>query len=127
MKSFAKLKKELDTIFSQYIRWYYADDTGMVQCFTCGVVKPVKQMQNGHFRSRKHLNTRWDTRNCRPQCVKCNMYDQGRQYDFGIKLQQELGKDIVDEVIKLSHQSTKLTKNDLIEMIKFYKNEMKDL
>lgn len=127
MKSFAKLKKELDTIFSQYIRKLYANDVGMVECYTCGVTKPIKQMQNGHFRSRKHLNTRWDTRNCRPQCVKCNMYDQGRQYDFGIRLQQDLGVEIVEEIINLSHQSTKLSKSDLLEMIKFYKNELKDL
>ena len=69
-KTHAKLKKELDKVFSQYIRWAYADDSGMVECYTCGVVKHIKEMHNGHFQSRKHTSTRWHENNCRPQCPK---------------------------------------------------------
>ena len=75
-KSISKLKKELDSVFSKYIRHKYSKN-GMVACYTCGVSKPIKQMQNGHFQSRKHLNTRWSEDNCRVQCVGCNVFKYG--------------------------------------------------
>ena len=83
MMSISKLKKELDKWFSLYIRLRDANDFGLVQCFTCGVVKPYnKGMQCGHFQSRSHLSTRFDEVNCQPQCVGCNMFKQGEQYKF---------------------------------------------
>lgn len=46
-------------------------------------------MQNGHFMSRLYLGTRFDPRNCRPQCVGCNMYGGGKPAEFGTKLEAE--------------------------------------
>ena len=87
MKTISKLKKELDKWFSLYIRLRDATDEGMVQCFTCGVVKYYKSgMQCGHFQSRRHLPTRFDEENCAPQCVSCNMFKQGEQYKFALNL-----------------------------------------
>ena len=37
-KTISKLKKELDTIFSVFIRLRSANEYGMCQCFTCGKV-----------------------------------------------------------------------------------------
>ena len=34
-KTHTKLKKELDKVFSQYVRYAYADDNGIVECYTC--------------------------------------------------------------------------------------------
>ena len=45
MKTHAQLKKDLDKVFSQYVRWVNADDNGLVECYTCYVKKPVKEMQ----------------------------------------------------------------------------------
>ena len=84
-KSVSKLKKELDSWFSKYIRLREANDYGMTQCFTCGKVDYYKKLQNGHFQSRRHHYTRWNEQNCQVQCVKCNMFEQGEQYKFGLK------------------------------------------
>ena len=48
------LTKKLDTIFSEYIRRKDANKNGLVECFTCGVIKYWKGegMQCGHFISR---------------------------------------------------------------------------
>ena len=126
-KTHAKLKKELDKHFSQYIRWAYADDSGMVECYTCGVVKHVKEMHNGHFQSRKHTSTRWHENNCRPQCPKCNLYSEGEKWIYGNKLVAELGRDAVDEIVALSHKSVKYSKTDLEYLIDIYKQKVKDL
>jgi len=125
-KTHAKLKKDLDAVFSKYIRWYYADDNGMVQCYTCGQVKPVKQMQNGHFQSRRHTSTRFEINNCRPQCVKCNMFAQGEQYLFGQLLKAEIGEEAVEEIIALSRKSVKYSKADLEYLIDLYKQKLKN-
>jgi hypothetical protein len=85
----SKLKQKLDSLFSQYIRLTYADDHGMVECYTCGKVRHWKRIQNGHFMSRGYLNTRFDERNVRPQCVGCNIYGRGKVADFSVKLEKE--------------------------------------
>jgi hypothetical protein len=126
-KTHAKLKKELDAVFSKYIRWYFADANGYVECYTCGQVKPVKQMQNGHFQSRRSTSTRFEINNCRPQCVKCNMFEQGQQYLFGQKLKAEIGAEAVEEIIALSRKSVKYSKADLEYLIDLYKQKLKDL
>jgi len=126
-KTHGQLKKELDAVFSKYIRWYYADHIGNVECYTCGVVKHVKEMQCGHFQSRRHTSTRWHEQNCKPQCVACNMFRQGEQYKFGQKLISEYGQDTVDGVIQLSKSSVKYSKHELVELITEYKEKLQNL
>jgi len=123
-KSISKLKKELDAVFSKYIRHKYSKN-GLVACYTCGAVKPIKEMQNGHFQSRKHLNTRWSEDNCRVQCVGCNVFKYGEQYKFGEKLKKE-GID-VEALIFKSRQLQKFNNVELQEMIIEYKAKLNEL
>ena len=123
----AKLVKKLDAIFSKYIRWYYADANGYVECYTCGVTKPVKEMQAGHFQSRRHYATRWHTNNCRVQCQKCNIWEQGQQFIFGNKLKAEIGDVKFNELIQLSNSTAKYTQQDYEDMIAYYKKELNKL
>jgi Zn ribbon nucleic-acid-binding protein len=122
-QSVAKLRKELDKVFSQYVRLKNANDNGMVECFTCGVQKHWKEIQAGHFMSRKHSATRWHEDNVKPQCVKCNMFGQGEQYIFG----QNLGEDIAQQMQQLSRQTYKSNITDLREQISEYKDKVKYL
>lgn len=123
----SKLVKKLDAIFSKYIRYYYADSNGHVSCYTCGTTKPVKEMQCGHFQSRRHYATRWHTNNCRPQCVKCNMFMQGNIWIYGNKLKAEIGEDKFDELIQLSNTTVKRSQDDYKELIAYYKKELNNL
>ena len=122
-----KLSKKLDVIFSKYIRWYYADANGYVECYTCGVTKPVKEMQCGHFQSRRHYATRWHTDNCKPQCVKCNMFMQGNIWIYGNKLKAEIGNVKFNELIQLSNTTVKYTQQDYLDMLEYYKKELEIL
>ena len=117
----SKLVKKLDVVFSQYIRLKYADKHGMVKCFTCDTRHHWKKIQNGHFQSRRHYSTRWNEDNCRPQCVRCNMFDQGRNWVFG----QRLGDKIANDMYQLSQQIVKFTTDELNEMIRHYESEIK--
>ena len=115
-QSVAKLKKKLDTIFSRWLRLSSADHRGVCTCFTCGSEKHWKEIQAGHFMSRKHNATRWHLDNVKPQCVKCNMFSQGEQYKFG----QALGKEVAQEMEYLSNTTMKLNAAELEEEIKRY-------
>ena len=122
-----KLSKKLDVIFSKYIRWYYADANGYVECYTCGITKPVKEMQCGHFQSRRHYATRWHTDNCKPQCVKCNMFMQGNIWVYGNKLKAEIGDVKFNKLIQLSNSTVKYTQQDYLDMLEYYKKELNNL
>jgi len=117
------LVKKLDKVFSLYIRNLYAID-GVVECYTCGACKPVSEMQCGHFMSRRFYSTRWDVDNSRPQCLKCNMFNQGEQYEFGKKLEEELGHGRVEQIRELRHQLSKFSVADYEEMIDRYKSQL---
>ena len=103
------LKEQLDTVFSQSIRLLYSTESKtMCRCYTCGRLKSIKRIQNGHFVSRTYLATRWDENNCRPQCVGCNMYGGGKTLDFEENLRDEVGDEIVDELKQRRHKIVKL-------------------
>lgn len=112
-KSMAKLKKELDSVFSLYIRSKYPK-----RCYTCG---KVGVLQCGHFISRSYLATRWDERNCRPQCVGCNIYGNGKPFDFEENLLKDLGAWDVQNLKQQRHQVLKLTPEWYEQSIATYK------
>ena len=128
VKPISKLKKELDTIFSLFIRLREATDEGLVQCFTCNKVSHYKSgMQNGHFQSRKHLATRWDETNCQVQCVGCNMFKAGEQYKFSIYLDSKYGEGTSEEIELLARTILKVSRIDYEEKITYYKELVDNL
>lgn len=120
-KSLPKLKKELDRIFSIYIRLRHADTQGNCKCFTCGKVAHYKRMQNGHFQSRRFLPTRFNEQNCQVQCVKCNMFMQGEQYKFAKFLDIEYQEGTSTHLEQLARSSCKFMRCDYMDLIKEYK------
>jgi hypothetical protein len=121
-KTISKLKKELDKWFSLYIRLRDATTEGLSQCFTCGKIDHYKKLQCGHFQSRRHLSTRWHEWNCQVQCVKCNMFEQGEQWKFGISLNGKYGEGTSNELGFLAQQNGKKMAWELEEDILYYKS-----
>lgn len=113
-KSQAQLKKELDRVFSLFIRAKYPK-----RCYTCGAVG--KTLQNGHFVSRNYLATRFLEDNCRPQCVGCNLFGNGKPLDFEEHLIRELGKKRVEALKKKRHEITILSRDWYTREIENYK------
>ena len=127
-KTISKLKKELDKWFSLFIRIRSANEYGMVQCFTCGIVRGYKDgMQNGHFQSRKHMATRFHEDNCQVQCIKCNIFDSGQQYLFSIRLDEKYGEGTAEELEYLARTIHKVSRVEYEEQISYYKDLVKNL
>lgn len=119
----SKLIKKLDILFSQYVRLSNADKDGYCACITCNRKYYWKNIQAGHFMSRKHYSTRWDIRNVKPQCVGCNMFKNGEQYKYSIFL----GTELSNELYLQSNKIVKFTNNEIEEMIDRYSKELKKL
>lgn len=92
--------EKLDRVFSLKVRTHYSID-GRVACYTCGVVKPIAQQQNGHFIKRDYYHLRWEMDNCRPQCADCNMFEDQTEIlaIYESKLRAEIGDKRVDEML----------------------------
>ena len=126
-KSTAKLKKDLDHYFSQFIRLKHSDANGNVACYTCGKIKHWKEQQNGHFISRQYLVTRWNEDNCKPQCAGCNIFGNGQLLDFEERLKKELGEEHVELMKKSRHAILKLDRGWYEQEITFYKKRVEEL
>lgn len=126
-KTTSKIKKELDRVFSLYIRQRSASSTGTVMCFTCGTKGHWKSMDCGHFQSRKHTNTRWNEQNCQVQCKSCNIFKSGEQYKFGIYLDQYYGPGTAEHLHRLAMRSKKILKWEMEQLIAEYNIKIKEL
>lgn len=144
--SVSSLKKKLDTIFSRYIRLKAVQEAmgnEYISCCSCGQVRHWKDMDAGHFASRRHNMTRYDEENVNPQCVPCNRYDEGNPAGYARFL---LGKypeynlyrttpegerkcvwTILDELDYRSHQLKQFRADELLDMIEMYKAKLKEV
>lgn len=113
---------KLDKVFSEYIRRRYAKN-GIAECVTCGKKDHWKNLQAGHFMSRKHYATRWDEENVQVQCMACNVYRYGEQYLFA----KYLGQEKADELLARSRTMVKLKDWELEEMIEKYKKLLSEV
>ena len=120
-----KLRDKLDEVFSKYIRLKHSDNNGYCRCISCGKIVFWKQIQNGHYMSRRYLSTRFAEDNCRPQCVACNMFNQGNIQMYRRGLVKEIGEQRVDLIEARARQETgKYSEFEYNELIKHYSKEV---
>ena len=123
----AQLKKKVDEWFSKAIRYRAADKDGFAECWTCGTRHHVGNLQAGHFASRRHMATRWDDRddgasNVMPQCIACNLYDQGRQWYFGRRL-DEVVSGRAEDIMRTAQRPRSYGVAELRQLLERYKME----
>jgi len=120
-KSINQLVADLDKVFSIFIRLRDIDDEGFSYCVTCGKPMTLKTSQCGHFISRRHYATRWEEKNCAAQCVGCNIYTQGKQYEFGLAIDERFGVGTAQKLLIQSKNKFKKDKAILQILINKYK------
>lgn len=106
--SLKTLKTKAWKLFSEYIRRKYADDSGYVACVTCGSVAHWKQMQAGHFIPGRCNSILFEENGVHPQCRRCN-YNEGNGPEYYIFMEKTYGKDEIDRLRALRHQTVKLS------------------
>jgi Bacteriophage Lambda NinG protein len=126
-ESISSLVKELDTVFSLYIRLRYADKEGMVTCYTSGKVVHWRKIQAGHFISRRHYNTRWNEINVQNQTVRENIMLSGNIAEFGRRLVGQYGQDKIDYLFQMRDKEAKLDRLHLKVAIQDYTKKVAQL
>lgn len=123
----SKLKKNLDIVFSQYIRRRAADRQGNIVCVCCGRSLPWQEAQNMHYVGRAHMNTRWDEKNCYPGCVRCNVMLNGNYPAYTKYLLNTYGAEWLQKLIKDGEQIKQWTTDELKTEIEKYQKLIKTL
>jgi hypothetical protein len=125
-RSRSKVVSLLDTEFSKYIR-NRNSKCGISECYTCGKKDHWKNLQAGHFQSRKHYATRWHPINVQVQCAGCNIFRSGEQYKFAKNLDLIYGQGTANEMYQEASKTVKYSTADLLEMLDHYKALNKSL
>lgn len=123
----ATLKKNADKYFSQYVRYRdgeFKRGDWLVECITCGIEKPLKEMQAGHFVSRRVNELRFEEMNVNAQCIGCNMFKQGEQYLYSKNLDAKYGDGTADALMAKRHLTHKFTVTELEEIIQDAKTQI---
>lgn len=92
---------KVDKYFHRYIRLRDTNEKGYGNCYTCNVPLEFKKTQAGHFINRSLKSTRWDERNVKIQCARCNNWMEGRQFEFSLKLGMKLAKALLAKSNKI--------------------------
>ena len=97
-KTARELIHVLDKPFSEYIRLKHSDENGYCKCITCGNIHFWREIHNGHYINRDVRITRFDERNCRPQCKSCNSYNSGKIYLYRQRLVEIYGEEEINKL-----------------------------
>lgn len=125
-KSIKYIKKQLDDIYSLYIRWKDAKD-GKNRCFTCNVELPIKELQDGHYESRRFLALRYFDGNNNPQCFRCNITLKGNYTVYALRMIEKYGKEHLDLLAIKKHNTVKWTAFEYQLLIDEYTEKVKVL
>lgn len=115
-QSVSILKKKADAVFSKYIR-HRDSENGFCECFTCGIQKPISQMQAGHFVSRAVNKLRFDEFNVHAQCYSCNVMKHGDLYTYAKKLDEFHGDGTAEMLHAQRFETHKFTTEELLGII----------
>lgn len=127
-KSRKLLKKTAWDLLSKIIRLKYADDNGYCSCVSCGTTKHWSEMQAGHFIPKAKGNVVYFLEeNIHPQCVSCNMFQDGNLTPYTLFMIDTYGRDEVDRLQAMVTEKLKITEADYEDMIEEYKGRLKIL
>lgn len=120
------LVKDLDIIFSRYIRLKDADLYGCIECYCCGAKVKWTMSDASHFIPRGHMYTRFNEMNVKPCCQPCNRNLHGNLAAFA----QHLERDNPGSVEILQEHSRTIyhySKDELRQMIGEYDRKLKQV
>ena len=94
----SKVRKKAWEVFSLYIRQRDTNNIG-THCFTCGICKPIGNMQAGHFQPGRFPVYLFDERQVHAQCYRCNINLKGNWPRYYERMVKEYGKKEVEKMI----------------------------
>ena len=96
---------------------------GFARCISCGKAQHYKDMDAGHYISRRWKPTKYDERNVHAQCVHCNRDLSGNVEEYSIKLGVELSEELK---AKSKEPAKKMVLWEVESKISEYRQKAKD-
>jgi len=116
-KNLKLAKAKADRYFSLYIRKRDEDKP----CITCG--KFTAEKDCGHFISRRFEAVRMDEQNAHGQCIKCNRFEYGNQFEHGVQIDKLYGEGTAEKILLKSKMLCKRSKEDYERIALDYKDK----
>lgn len=116
-----QLKKRVWKEFSIFIRTRGANSDGMNECYTCGCVKPWRELQAGHFIPGRLNANLFSEIGTNPQCSTCNVLKSGNTVIYYQKMEAAHGRGVIDDLIRRNNSTHKWEPNELIDLLAKYK------
>jgi Bacteriophage Lambda NinG protein len=126
-KTTSQLIKELDDVFSEFIRLRDCNHQGTVKCFVTGEKVWWRDSDAAHFHPRQHMGTRWDERNVHATTRDTNRYQADHLDMYERVMYVHYSLEILNELHWAAKSAMKFTAFELQEKITHYSEEVKKL
>lgn len=115
-------EKYLWPIFSLFTRFRDTDDNGYGKCFTCPLIRHWKDLDAGHYISRKNYATKYSEVGVKCQCGGCNSpyIGGGRPEEFAKGIDKLYGPGTADKLKIASKKVMKYTHFEFDTMTDVY-------
>jgi len=117
---------DLDFVFSRCVRMMGADTSGTGRCYTCDRLEHWSMQDCGHFEKRGNTIIRWDLRNARPQCKKCNQVNHGEYEEFTSRLEVE-HPGLPGQLRELAREPYKWSRDELKQLLLDLRAKLKNI
>ena len=130
-KTLAKVKKDVWTVFSEYVRKRDClRTTGCTSwgfCITCGKRLHIKLLQAGHFIAGRHNANLFSERGVHAQCYNCNINLKGNTLEYRRKIIELYGEGADLELEAEERETKKFTISELEEFKRDLKERIRKL
>lgn len=114
--------KELDKVFSKFIRLRDCNEKWIVVCPLCWTRIPREKAQNMHFVSRWVMKHRFDEKNCHAGCMRCNVILHWNYIAYTRRMQKRYWISYVDKLVS-DKGPYKIPTPMLVDMYNYYYNK----
>ena len=121
------LIKELDTVFSLYVKLRDCDSSGIVTCFVTGERIWYLDCDAAHFIPRAQMGTRWDEMNVHATSVDTNRFDDNHFTDYWNALNKAYTWGQIKALQQRGRSLLKATRPELQDLIDLYKTKVAEL
>lgn len=126
-KASEKSRNELVLIlqkeFNKFIRKRDLINDSVFKCINCSKMKNVSKMDAGHYLAvSTHPSVRFNEFNVHGQCSYCNRFSSSGHLNYKENLIKKIGIDNFNRLIHKSNYPLKLTKQEILELIKHYRS-----
>lgn len=119
----SKAKKKAYHAFQIYMRTLWTIK-GSTKCYTCDRPLNFKKVQVGHW-VEGHANATYINEDyIKPQCFYCNIQLGGNQGEFRDRIRQELGNEIVNQLLANARFTKDISVKDYLALEQFYENAL---